>query len=253
MSEPVAKREEHSHQSIAEAIKRKNTLLDSFAHIATNTSYDTVKDKIGLITHIEEDIFLSQELEDHTISEKPTLADIILLTTQKIHEEQNLADFLGIKVDLKYDDPDATESAYVKLHESLTQDIDLSPSIYSLPIEKRLVGIIISKMLEIGMIIASATPYKLITIEASQDNDRKLYLKVQIPNPGLEEGEVDDILVLNNPSTGQKTRLQNGSGMEGFIFKKLCTILNIPFQIQLASNKAKIEIQIVLDKAARTI
>lgn len=253
MSEPVAKREEHSHQSISEAIKRKNALLDSFAHIAPNTSYDGVKDKIGLITHIEEDIFLSQELEDHTISEKPTLADIILLTTQKINEEQNLADFLGVKVDLKYADPDATESAYVKLHESLTQDIDLSPSIYSLPIEKRLVGIIISKMLEIGMIIASATPYKLITIEASQDNDHKLYLKVQIPNPGLEEGEVADILVLNNPSTGQKTRLQNGSGMEGFIFKKLCTILNIPFQIQLASNKAKIEIQIVLDKAARTI
>lgn len=253
MSEPVAKREEHSHQSISEAIKRKNSLLDSFAQIPPGTSYESVKSKIGLITHIEEDIFLSQELEDHTISEKPTLGDIVLLTTDRLKQDQQFANFLGIKTSFTYDDPDSTEAAYVKLHESQTSDLDLSPSIYSLPIEKRFVGIIISKMIEIGLLIASSTPYKMISLEASRDNDKKIYLKVLIPNPGILDNEVSDLFILNNPLTGQKTHLQYGSGMEGFLFKKLCTILNIPYQLELAENGAKISLQIILDKAARTL
>jgi hypothetical protein len=207
MSEPVAKREEHSHQSISEAFKRKNALLDSFAQIPPGTSYESVKSKIGLITHIEEDIFLSQELEDHTISEKPTLGDIVLLTNDRLKQDQQFANFLGIKTSFTFDDPDSTEAAYVKLHESQTSDLDLSPSIYSLPIEKRFVGIIISKMIEIGLLIASSTPYKMISLEASRDNDKKIYLKVLIPNPGILDNEVSDLFILNNPLTGQKTHL----------------------------------------------
>jgi hypothetical protein len=213
----------------------------------------SVKAKIGLITHIEEDIFLSAELEDHTISEKPSLTDLVLLTTQRLDQAKPLADFLSIKTAISFDDPESTEAAFVKLHESQTSELDLSPSIYSLPIEKRFVGIIISKMIEIGLLTASATPYKLVQMEASLDNDKKIYLKVVMPNPGLQETELADMLVLNNPLTGQKTHLAFGSGMEGFLFKKLCTILNIPFQLQLAANGGKIEIQIALDKAARTI
>jgi hypothetical protein len=234
-------------------LKRKNTLLDSFAQVTPGTTYESVKAKIGLIIHIEEDIFLSAELEDHTISEKPSLTDLVLLTTQRLDQAKPLADFLSIKTAISFDDPESTEAAFVKLHESQTSELDLSPSIYSLPIEKRFVGIIISKMIEIGLLTASATPYKLVQMEASLDNDKKIYLKVVMPNPGLQETELADMLVLNNPLTGQKTHLAFGSGMEGFLFKKLCTILNIPFQLQLAANGGKIEIQIALDKAARTI
>ncbi len=252
MSEPVAKREEHSHAGIAEALKRKNTLLDSFAQVTPTTTYESVKAKIGLITHIEEDIFLSAELEDHTISEKPSLSDLVVLTNQRLDQAKTLADFLSIKTSLSYYDPESTEAAFVKLHESQTSELDISPSIYSLPIEKRFVGIIISKMIEIGLLTASATPYKMVQLEMSLDNDKKIYLKVSMPNPGLQENELADMLVLNNPLTGQKTHLAFGSGMEGSLFKKLCTILNIPFQIQLAANGGKIEIQIALDKAART-
>jgi PAS domain-containing protein len=253
MSEPVAKREEHAHESISEAIRRKNALLDAFARVQPGTSYDSVKANIGLITHIEEDIFLSQELEDHAISEKPTLADIVILSHQKLAEVLPLSAFLGVTPAVTFDDPDSKEAAYVKLHESKTSDLDLSPSIYSLPIEKRFVGIIIRKMLEIGIIVASATPYKSVVLEASQDNDRKIYLKVSMPNPGVAESEIKDLFILYNPLIGQKTHLALGSGMEGFLFTKLCTILNIPYQAQLAANGGKIEIQIVLDKAARTL
>ncbi|TXG78349.1 PAS domain-containing protein [Candidatus Dojkabacteria bacterium] len=253
MSEPAAKREEHAHASISEAIKRKNLLLDAFARIQPGTTYDSVKANIGLVTHIEEDIFLSQELEDHAISEKPVLTDVVILSHQKVAESRALAAFLGISATVTFADPDAKEAAYVKLHESQTSDLDLSPSIYSLPLEKRFVGIILRKMLEIGMIVASSTPYKSIVLDASQDNDRKIYLKVSMPNPGVQESELNDLFELNNPVVGAKTRLASGSGMEGFLFKKLCTILNIPYQVQLSSNGAKIEIQIALDKAARTL
>lgn len=253
MSEPVAKREEHSHESLNEAIKRKNTLLDSFSAITPTTPYESIKAKIGLITHIEEDIFLSQELEDHTLSEKPSLSDLVLLSGKMLEQNKPLSEFLAVKTTISYYDPDSTEAAFVKLHGSRTSELDISPSIYSLPIEKRFVGIIISKMIQIGLLTASSTPYKLISLDASQDNAKKIYLKVLMPNPGLTEGELPDIFVLNNPVTGQKNHLAFGSGMEGFLFKKLCTILNIPFQIQLAENGAKISLEIILDKGARTI
>jgi hypothetical protein len=253
MSEPVAKREEHSHESLNEAIKRKNSLLDSFSAISPNSPYESIKAKIGLITHIEEDIFLAQELEDHNLSEKPGLTDLVLLSSKMLLENRPLSDFLAVKTTISYYDPDSTEAAFVKLHDSQTSELDLSPSIYSLPIEKRFVGIIISKMIQIGLLLASSTPYKLISLDVSQDNARKIYLKILMPNPGLTDGELSDILVLNNPVTGQKTHLAFGSGLEGYLFKKLCTILNIPFQLQLSENGAKISLEISLDKGARTI
>lgn len=253
MSEPVAKREEHSHETLNEAIKRKNALLDTFASITSTTPYESVKAKIGLITHIEEDIFLAQELEDHALTEKPSLSDLVLLSNKMLDQNKVLADFLSVKTAINYYDPEGTEASFVKLHESQTSDVDLSPSIYSLPIEKRFVGIIISKMIQIGLLTASSTPYKAITMDASQDNERKIYLKVLMPNPGLTESELVDVFVLNNPVTGQKNHLAFGSGLEGFLFKKLCIILNIPYQLQLAENGAKISLEIVLDKAARTI
>ncbi len=253
MSEPGIQPNVPIHQSLAEALKRKNSLLDSFAAIRSATSYESIKAKIGLVTHIEEDIYLNAELEDHSPNEKPILADMVVLSSRIIEQNRPLSEFLATNILLNYEDPEAKEAAFIKLHESKTSDADLAPSIYSLPVEEKFIGVIIGKMLQIGIITASATPYKQITLDLSMDQAKKIYLKMTCPNPGIEEGELTDLFVLNNPVVGQKTHLAYGSGLEGYLFKKLCTILNIPFQCQLASNGAKIEIQIALDKAARTL
>lgn len=253
MSEPGIQPNTPIHQSLAEAIKRKNNLLDSFASIRSETSYESIKAKIGLVTHIEEDIYLNAELEDHSPTEKPVLADMVVLANRIIQQNQPLSEFLATNILINYEDPDAKEAAYIKLHESKTSEADLAPSIYSLPVEEKFVGIIVGKMLQIGIITASATPYKQVSLDLSMDQSKKIYLKMTAPNPGIEENELADLFILNNPIVGQKTHLAFGSGLEGYLFKKLCTILNIPFQAQLASNGAKIEIQIALDKAARTL
>lgn len=253
MSEPSAKKQQQGHQNTLEAIKRKNNLLETFAHLSPNTPYESVKAKIGLITHIEEDISLAQELEDHQISEKPALVDLVVLADQQLHQSQSLADFLAVKTVFNYYDPEGSEKASLDLQKSNLSDAMTSPSLYSLPLERKFVSILILKMTEIGILIASGTANRAVTLDASWDNDRKVYLKVLLPNPGLKQEELSDLLVLNNPLLSSKTHLIFGSGLEGFILKKLCTYLNIPLNLQIAENNTKIAIEITLDKSARTI
>ena len=145
MSEPGIQPNVPIHQSLAEALKRKNSLLDSFAAIRSATSYESIKAKIGLVTHIEEDIYLNAELEDHSPNEKPILADMVVLSSRIIEQNRPLSEFLATNILLNYEDPEAKEAAFIKLHESKTSDADLAPSIYSLPVEEKFIGVIIGR------------------------------------------------------------------------------------------------------------
>lgn len=259
LSEPAAKREEHSHTSIKEALKRKNELLATFSHIEPRTPFSSIKTKIGLLSHIEEDILLAQELEDHNIEEKPKLVDVVVLTNQILEQTRPLADFLAVSSSVTFEDPENIEESYLRLKQSQTSDLDMSPSLYSTPIEQQYVGIVIAKLVEMGLLTASATSFRQVEINLSMDvnkqnfsSSKNIYLQLLMPNPGLLEQELADFFVLNNPVVGQKTHLAFGSGLEGFIFKKLCTLLNMPFKIELAQNKAKIKIEIAFTKGART-
>lgn len=106
-------------------------------------------------------------------------------------------------------------------------------------------------MIEIGLLTASATADRTVILDANIDADQKVYLQVIMPNPKLIENQLADFFELNNPLIGQKTHLAFGSGLEGFLFKKICTLLSIPYQVDLVQNRAKIKIEITLDKSAR--
>ena len=205
------------------------------------------------MTHIEEDIYIAQELEDHQVDEKPVLTDIVLFTKQLLKDHSALADFLAVQSSFVFADQSGIEAVYLSMQETGKVDTDSSPSTYTLPLEKKFATILIAKMMEIGFLVASATSDRNVSVEISQDVDKKTYLKVVMPNPTLTAQELPDFFVLNNPLIGQKTHLQFGSGLEGFIFRKLCTLLHIPYHIEIVQNNAKISLEITLLPNARMI
>lgn len=113
MSDPSLKRTASTHENLVEAVKRRNLLLETFSHLPANTPYETVKAKIGLITHIEEDIALAQELEDHQFQEKPTIEDIVYLAKKMLQFKQPMADLLAVKTQLTFADPDNVEAVFL--------------------------------------------------------------------------------------------------------------------------------------------
>ena len=251
MSDPSLKRTASTHENLVEAVKRRNLLLETFSHLPANTPYETVKAKIGLITHIEEDIALAQELEDHQFQEKPTIEDIVYLAKKMLQFKQPMADLLAVKTQLTFADPDNVEAVFLQLKETNAAGSEFSQSLYTLSLETKFVSILIVKMIEIGLLTASATADRTVILDANIDADQKVYLQVIMPNPKLIENQLADFFELNNPLIGQKTHLAFGSGLEGFLFKKICTLLSIPYQVDLVQNRAKIKIEITLDKSAR--
>lgn len=168
----------------------------------------------------QEDLSLAREIEDHPIKEQQSLNDVASIAKQVVAEKQKLAKDLQVPLTFNI----ATEDA---------NDLDKSIFDYSVPIDGKWLKILISKVIDLSLLLSSGVKPAKVFLTATKISPLHINIVCSGNFPSLKEADKQLLLSLYYGNLSETTNLKFGSGLEGFIIKSIITQLNLDFEIRL--------------------
>ncbi|MCL4366391.1 PAS domain-containing protein [Patescibacteria group bacterium] len=209
------------HSDIVKAQQHYEQLLNELKKALVLSHQNDALLRIELLQKIAEDILLAFELQDHPLRENVNFEDVAFIAKQVIKKRQELAQILGVSLELSIPRENVSEAAALDLQES-TLPPSLQPiSAFLYYLIKKWGSILIEKLLEIGILLASENRGAIIKIIPHLSQEKKVALDITLPYRPLSFAEQSDLLQEYYGNLGIKTHLKSGSGLEGFIAKTL--------------------------------
>lgn len=250
LTDPLVKIGFNTHPSLKEAMERRDLLLNYLTTPHPQLSPLSSQQTIFLIAHTEEDILTAQEMEDHPLQEVIGFIDLVTLIKQIIDSKTYFYQCFGDIPTLEFEDENKSEAAYLDLHQDISS-VNLKPSIYSAPVDSYLLKIIIEKILDIAVFIASDDINKQkAQINLSFGLDKNIEVRITCPNPALNQNDLPNLFTRYYPGV-KALQLQKSSGLEGYIAGKIAGTIHLPVDIRLDERLKTISFELVISKQAR--
>ena len=244
LTDPLIKIGLNTHTSVNEAIKKRDQFLGLLTNSASPLSETSAKQAILTITHIEEDILTTQEIEDHPLQEVIGFVDVVTLTQQAISSKAYFYQSIGNIPEFKFEDEDKSEAAFLNLH--LDQMHPLNLSKYTAAVDSYLLKIILEKLTDLSVFMAGSNKAQ-ISISLIPD-----YVKIEIafPNPDLSEKDLPNFYLRNYPGV-KLTSLQKSSGLEGYIAGKIARAIGLNIETTINPFKKIVTMKLTIQKQAK--
>lgn len=217
---------EHKDLDKAQALYKAR--FDNFKTQLKSTGLTKLSAQAELLSKIAQDLALAEELTDHPIKENAQLTDIALLSKQIGQAKQNFAKILG--VNLKFSLPDSEQKEYNIL--AVPAPTEVSSSDFTIPADKRWVTILIEKLIEMAILLASAVKKPRVLVIPSRLSPDQISLIISGTFPKITTQQKDQLFTQYYGDLGANSNLGFGSGLEGFIAKSIATQLNIDLDIR---------------------
>ena len=111
------------------------------------------------------------------------------------------------------------------------------------PVYTRWLGLLLQKLIDIELLIASGNPGGEVLIILEQ-NQEYVYIKMQTIAPEVIKGQELKLFTQYFADLGDKTNLKLGSGLEGFIAKTIATKLDIPLIVAVEGGRLIFQVNI---------
>lgn len=238
------------HSDLQEALTKQRLLVEDLKNTLIKAGLTNDVSKIELINKTEADLLLAYELEDHPIIPKLSPEDIALIGKQSVASKQNLARCLGVSLQFVLPKEEITEASYLSLVETNVASQVLPVSSFTAPIDKQWFTIILQKLLDIGLLLASEKLNQQIelTVEHNIQDENLIDLSITIPYQSISDQEIQKLFIQYYPNFTTKSNLSLGSGLEGFIAKNVIDQLNIPFNIKYIQTKSLLSFSFTITK-----
>ncbi len=247
LTDPLAKIGFNTHSSIKNALVRRDMLLNLLANPKLAHESTSVNSTVLLITHIEEDIVIVQEMEDHPIQEIIGFVDLIALVRQITENKVLFYEVIGNIPQVGFSDEDKSEEVY--LSNSATQNPGgMTFSRYSAPIDSFLIKTILEKLLDIAVFISGKE--NIVNVYLSLVPDNKIKIDITFPVQNIEESNLaafykKEYKGLNIPS------LQRSSGLEGYIAIRLSQVIGLQLHTGINPYKKIVFMSVEIPKQAK--
>lgn len=230
-SDRISRLEDGAHSDLERSFVLQQQRFAQLKNDLKSGDINKLETEIELIKKIEEDISLVKELEDHSIMQSSKLINVALLANQQVATKQSLAKSLGVLLNFKLPDSEVKERSLVNLSVSgLLTELPLSE--FSIPIDARWLGVLISKLLEIAILVSS-TNRGTVTLTVSHFTDVSINIAISFDGPNSLKNEEGYIFNRYFEGIKSTTNLGLGSGLEGYIAKSILTQLNIPLSLTI--------------------
>ena len=245
LTDPLVKIGFNTHPNITEAIKKRDQLLSLMTNTTSPLSETSAKQVIMLITHIEEDILTAQEMEDHPLQEVIGFVDLVTLVKQTIAGRSFFYMSVGNIPEVKFEDEDKSEAAFLNLHMSDLGQLNLSK--YNAAVDSYLLKLVLERILDISVLIAGSEAKTQINLSLIPDNVK---IDISFPSLALTQKELSNLFIRNYPGI-KLTQLQKSSGLEGYIAGRISRALALPIETTLNTFKKTVTITLVIQKQAK--
>lgn len=247
LTDPLVKIGFNTHPTIKEALRRRDSLLETITKTTTAINEKSLQESILLITHIEEDVLTVQEMEDHPLQEVIGFSDLVEMANQIVNRKKLLYSNIGALPEVSFDDENKSEAAFLNLQSSSFEGVNFSK--YSAPIDSFLVNIILEKLIDLSVFLTGKEEGE-IQVFLSLDLDGNIKLTITFPSLSLTDQDLPKLLIKDYPGLNF-TQLKDTSGLEGYIAGRISRTIQQPIDMKINAYKKIAEISLTLQKQAK--
>lgn len=233
--------------TLSKAKTKYDAISEKVKQELLNNSLSQVRMEIILLEKIENDIYTLQTLKDNFKNNDKTHVDISQLCKQTVLREQDFASELKVPIEFKILDFGVEDIAPLTVKNFPANPDQFTGPFFTVLTDIKRFTIIIKKLLNIGIFLASTETNPFVSLTIQRDNKNTITIKITSSCPALPEKELAGITSAYYNELYNKTNLHIGSGLEGYLAKTLCDELNIPLDIKYKDNT--ITFTLILNKA----
>lgn len=215
------------HPAIEQALIRQKEVGEVLKKALTDLKHPELASYAKLFAKQEEDLLTLTEIEDHPVSEVVSILDTALLCKNKFDDIQDFAKTLNVPISFNLPKGEQSELAIF----DIAKDKDVLSSEwgfshFAVPIDRKWLGIIIQKLMELAILISSSFDKPGVSLSLERD-EKEVIIKIVANSQMLDKKKLAECFILYYGSLGQTINLKLGSGLEGYIAKLLADELNL--------------------------
>jgi PAS domain-containing protein len=233
--------------TIEKARAKYEAMLQSLKQLLQSGQAYPSYSSLLLAEKIENDLYNAQSLSSVPYKRTLTKIDFAVLCKKLVDLEQEFAKAFQVNITFGIQNFGHEDIAPLTVKNFPVDPEKLTGPFFTIPCDVKNSEIVMKKLLELAIFIASSTPNALIesTIKRNTDN---IVIQIKTPNPQLKRKDLADLLIPNYGKLPSKTNILAGSGLEGYLIQQLTEKMQTPVTAELSKNSAYLTFTWVLKK-----
>jgi hypothetical protein len=199
----------------------------------------------------EKDILTARIIDENSIAEKKVSVDFAKLCKEATITEEDFAH--AFHVSIQFSLPNFGMNDIAPL---ITPLFTIDPAKFTGPFytafcEVNHLSIAIQKLLDVAVLLASGEKDPLVHLRVERDGTSGLIVSITANAPLVALQHTADLFVMYYGALAGKTSLGQGSGLEGYLAKRITDTLRIPLNVFPDIEQNRITFQIRIDKNKR--
>lgn len=228
------------HSIVEQALLKQGSALEELKNYLRNKELGEFKAKVELIERTEKDILTTQEIEEYGLKPNITFVNVAELLYRIILRERDFAGDFKLPVNFKLD------KKFVDLYPSFKSADEDFPTVvttqyFSAPADARWLDIFFSKIMDILVLVAIKKENAFVQAELLYD-EKEVTLIARASTAPLPSDYQALLLTAYYGNLGLQTNLSLGSGLEGYLIKRISLLLKIPLEIKYQADPGVISV-----------
>ncbi len=206
------------------------------------------QENLLLLEKIERDIYMLPLIKTYAEKHETVPIDLAQVCKQIVLVNQDFAKRWNIATNFSLMNFGMEDIAPLTVENHPVKPEDMTGPFFTVNCDVRQVEFAIQKLLDIAIFLASKEVTPHVTLSIERADHESLLVHVIGSCPVLTDEELQDVLVPYYDMLNDKTNLQIGSGLEGFIVKQITEALVLPLAMKYDTSKSEVTFALRIPK-----
>lgn len=206
--------------------------------------------ELKLLERIENDTFVLQMLESNNLKDITAKIDVAKLCEQVVLMNQDFAEAFHVNVDFKIENFGEKEIEPYAVGTFPVKPEHLTGPFFTVSCDVKQLELVIKKLLDLSVLLSANQSEPHVNLNVDRRNENEIIVTISSNCPSLTTEDLTDMFVPYYGILANKTKLHAGSGIEGFLAKKISDLLGLRLDIKYKTEpKPNISFQVAIKKS----
>ncbi len=238
---------EKKPSNVERAFTIHRALMERLKESIPTKDLNELKFLVARINNLEEDLFYTLELENNPRLEEATHVNIAELCRKTTLQEKEFAEAFHVNLNFELLNF-GLKDIQTLLPQGMTIPLEqATPPFFTVLIPLNKFEFLVKKLLELAVLLSSGGQKRIVEITILR-KESVYVLIIKASDIYIQKDEEPMIFTEYYDSLNLSTNLNLGSGLEGYIGKKLAKLLNIPLVIESNPTAREVTFQLTINK-----
>lgn len=236
-----------SHPDLEQSKVKNKLLFEDIKKSLLNLDHP-LEIKFELYNKSEEDLLLTQEIEDHSLSGTTQFEDIALVCKRILGQKQNFAKNLSVPTNFTIAKNEVNEITYLNLKETNSPLSASAISDFATQVNIYWFEVLISKLLDICLLLSSSQRKPFVEMAVSREGDKNIVIQFLANLSPDFKTDPKQVFEQYFGTLGKQTNLALGSGLEGFMAKNIADQFSMPLTVEFNQYNSRLTFTLKVTK-----